>query len=356
MTETVTPEAPEAPLPRGRRRTAARRRWRIGLACAGLVVVLLVGWFVLQAYPVGGPGKPVYVQVLDGESVSQVTSTLASKGVLSSAFAFRLDLMVAGTPSVDPGWYEFRQSSSFSAVHSVLAGGPNALVLVVQPGQTLYEMANSLSNTETPAFATSFLAMARAGAVHSTFQPTPTTSLEGMVGTGLYLLGDHETPRSLLATMVARFERTARSLGLTPSTTRRGLDAYQLLTVASIVEKEGYYPVNMPRTATVIFNRLERGMPLQMDSTVLYALNQDGGPVTQATEAYQSPYNTYLNLGLTPTPVCSPSRAAILATLHAPAGPWLYFVLISKDGKMAFAATYAEQLANERTAQARGLP
>ncbi len=356
MTETAATEAPGTATPRGHRRIAVRRRWRIGALCGIVVVLLFAGWFVLQAYPLDGPGKAVYVQVADGESVSQITSTLASKGVLSSAFAFRLDLMVTGTPSVDPGWYEFHQSSSFSAVRGILGGGPNASVLSVVPGETLHEMATALADVETPSFASQFLDLATTGAVHSSFQPTPTTSLEGMVGTGLYLLADHETPTSLLETMTARFVRSAGMLGLTPATTKHGLDAYQLLTVASIVEKEGYYPVNMPQTATVIFNRLERGMPLQMDSTVEYALNQDGGPVTHATESYQSPYNTYLNTGLTPTPVCSPSRAAILATLHAPAGPWLYFVLINQDGRMAFASTYAQQLVNEGIAQSRGLP
>ena len=78
--------------------------------------------------------------------------------------------------------------------------------------------------------------------------------------------------------------------------------------MASIVEKEGYIPVNMPDTARVIYNRLAKGTPLQMDSTVLYALGQDGGPVTSQDLKIQSPYNSYLNTGLTPTPICMPSR------------------------------------------------
>ena len=81
-----------------------------------------------------------------------------------------------------------------------------------------------------------------------------------------------------------------------------------MITAASIVEKEGYIPVNMPDVARVIYNRLAQGMPLQMDSTVLYALGQDGGPVTPQDLKIQSPYNTYLNTGLTPTPICMPSR------------------------------------------------
>jgi UPF0755 protein len=135
-----------------------------------------------------------------------------------------------------------------------------------------------------------------------------------------------------------------------------GVTPYQMLIVASIVEKEGYIPVNMPDTARVIYNRLAQGTPLQMDSTVLYALGQDGGPVTSQDLKIQSPYNSYLNTGLTPTPISMPSVDALNATVHPPAGGWLYFVLVKKDGTMAFSDTYAEQLANEQLAKSRGLP
>jgi UPF0755 protein len=106
----------------------------------------------------------------------------------------------------------------------------------------------------------------------------------------------------------------------------------------------------------VIYNRLAQNIALQMDSTVLYAIGQDGGPVTQHDLAIQSPYNTYLNKGLTPTPICMPSTTALSAALHPPAGGWLYFVLVQKNGVMAFSDTYAEQLANEQLAKSRGLP
>ncbi len=129
-----------------------------------------------------------------------------------------------------------------------------------------------------------------------------------------------------------------------------------MITAASIVEKEGYYPVNMPDVARVIYNRLAREMPLQMDSTVLYALGQDGGPVTAQDEQLHSPYNTYLNTGLTPTPICLPSVDALRAAVDPPAGAWLYFVLVQKNGVMAFSDTYSEQLANEQLAKSRGLP
>jgi len=98
--------------------------------------------------------------------------------------------------------------------------------------------------------------------------------------------------------------------------------------VASIVQKEAISPGtaraatahNAGPVARVIYNRLARGTPLQMDSTVLYALGRDGGPVTPADLAVRTPYNTYLNTGLTPTPICFPSTTALAAALHPPAG------------------------------------
>ena len=111
----------------------------------------------------------------------------------------------------------------------------------------------------------------------------------------------------------------------------------------------------MPKVARVIFNRLKRGGSLQMDSTVLYYLGKDGGRVTPTMLKYKTPYNTYLNAGLTPTPICVVSLAALKAVMNPPAGNWLYFTLVSKDGTEAFANTFAEQLANERLAATRGI-
>ena len=122
-----------------------------------------------------------------------------------------------------------------------------------------------------------------------------------------------------------------------------------------MVEKEGYLNRNMNRVATVIYNRLGANMPLQMDATVLYALGQDGGPVTHATQAVKSPYNTYLNRGLPPTPICTPSQAALEATMHPATGSWLYFTVVDKTGTEAFSNTFDEQLANEKIAAKNGL-
>jgi UPF0755 protein len=165
-----------------------------------------------------------------------------------------------------------------------------------------------------------------------------------------------ETASSLLAQMIDRFTSSAEAMGVTPGKDVNGLDPYQLVTVASIVEKEGVYPQNLAKVSRVIYNRLARGMPLQMDSTVLYSLGQDGGPVTPADLQIKSPYNTYLNTGLTPTPICFPSTNSLQAAIHPADGGWLYFVLVSEDGTEAFSTTYAGQVANEKLAKERGLP
>lgn len=354
--------APGPPAARGRpsrqgsrpsRRVRRRRLLAFGLA-PFCVLAGALAWFFLQAYPLGGEGRQVVIEVHDGEAFGQVVDALASRGVIDSGVAFRIDTLT-GAPSVQPGFYALRQNSSFSTVKGVLANGPNALAVQVVPGESTLEMSSALAGVEDQAFAAAFLHLARSGGVPSPYSPRRGASLEGLLGPGLYVLTAGEDPRTLLDQMVARFDHEAQALGLSPSTRRSGLDAYDVVTVASIVEKEGYYPRNMPRTATVVYNRLARGMPLQMDSTVEYALGQDGGPVSSATERVASPYNTYLHTGLTPTPICTMSTTALRAALHPPAGPWLYFTLISSDGTMAFASTFAEQLRNEQLAASRGL-
>jgi UPF0755 protein len=275
-----------------------------------------------------------------------------AKGVIASPLAFRIDTFFGG-PTLVAGSYQIRENSSFSEVSSILNNGPNVEVLSVSPGLTLHEVVLDLASDSGNHFANSFVQDATKLAQKSAFHPNG--SLEGLIGPGSYLLTKSETPLSLAEKMVARFDRKATALGLTPSTKLNGLNAYQLITAASIVEKEGYYPINMPQVARVIFNRLQRGGPLQMDATVLYYLHKDGGTVTPAMLATPEPYNTYRNLGLTPTPICTVSKFSIDAVLHAPPGTWLYFTLINKDGKEAFSTTFAQQLAEEKIAESRRL-
>ncbi|MGC1237869.1 MAG: endolytic transglycosylase MltG [Acidimicrobiales bacterium] len=330
-----------------------RTRWRVLIGVVAIILIIGV-WFFLQADPIfSSSGREVVITVNKGDSLSTVAGELQAKGVIASSFAFHLDDVVFGSFLVQPGAYELRQGSSFSQVRSVLRG-PAIPEVTALPGLTLHEVALEVAQAEGNRYADQFVTAATAAVTPSPYGHG--ASLEGLIGDKTYLVLPSETPRELARDMVDSFDTEAAKAGLTPSTTINGLDPYQLITAASIDVKEGEYEVNMPKVARVIFNRLASGMPLQMDSTVLYALGRDGGLVTSAMEGVQSPYNTYLNTGLTPTPICTVSKVALQAVLNAPHGTWVYFELTNKDGQETFSTTFTQQLAAENLAKSRGLP
>jgi len=344
---------------RAARWAVVRRRRRVLAAVAGALLVLLLAftlWYELESHALGPAGPQVVVTVHEGESTDSVISSLSQQHVISSSLAFGISDFFHGTPTVLPGSYALHQNQTFAEVRAILAAGPNIYPVDVLPGFTLHEVATEVDGL--PGHAPGgFEKVAASGAVTSTFSPPGSDNLEGMLGTGQYLILPGESDTTILGDMVQRFDRDAGAAGLsTASAAALGLTPYQVVIAASVVEKEGYIAVNMPDVARVIYNRLARDMPLQMDSTVLYAIGQDGGTVTSKDLQIQSPYNTYLTNGLPPTPICMPSTTALAAALHPPPGSWLYFVLVQKNGVMAFSDTYAGQLANEQLAKSRGLP
>jgi UPF0755 protein len=339
----------------------ARRHhpWRIaGLVFVLIGVLVVVGgylWISREADPAGPRGAQVIVAVRPGTGIDQLASSLQAKGVIGSTLAYRIWSQVHSIPAVQSGSYAFNRNDSFADANRVIAAGPNVFPLDIPPGFTVSEVAarvGQLPGHQQAAFA----ALADGGTLHSPWQPVGVTSLDGLLGTGVYVVVPGETDTDLLTSMIDRFDNQADALGVTSGSAALGLTPYQLITVASIVQKEGVIEPNLGPVARVILNRLQADMPLQMDSTVLFALGRDGGLVTSKDLQTQTPYNTYLNTGLTPTPICFPSLPSLKAALHPPAGSWLYFVLVKADGTEAFADTLAEQEANEALAKQRGLP
>ncbi len=351
--------APARRTPPGRRRgSRPGHPWRIVALVVILVgLVVIVGgyvWVQHEADPAGPHGPQVLLTVPAGAGVSSTASRLEGEGVITSAFAFRLWSQFNSVPGVQAGEYAFYKNSSFDAVRTILAGGPNVFSLVVPPGFTVSELADRVG--QLPGHdAAAFLRLATSGVVRSPWQPAGVISLEGLLAVGTYTVVPGETDEQLLRHMVDRFDTQAAAVGLATGAARLGYTPYQVVIVASIVEKEGVLDKNMGPVARVVYNRLDDGMLLQMNSTVLYALGQDGGTVTSADLALPSPYNTYVHKGLTPTPTCFPSEQALEAALDPPAGDWLYFVVVQQDGTEAFSPTYAGQLANEALAAQRGV-
>jgi UPF0755 protein len=341
-----------------RHRHARRKPRRLLLSIVGalvLIVVAFVAWYEVEIHSSGPLGSREVIEIQSGDSVGSVVGKLSADHVIGSSLAFRIYDVLHGSPTLVPGHYALRQNQSISGVRAILDGGPNVLAVTVNSGLTLHEVAQRVDDLPGHAVG-DFARIAASGAVHSTFSPPGSNNLEGMLGTGTYLVPSGESDTTLLVAMVRRFDAQATAAGLsTASAAAFGLTPYQVITAASIVEKEGYIPKNMPDVARVIYNRLSAGTPLQMNATVLYSLGQDGGPFTSSDLSLPTPYNSYLHVGLTPTPICSPSPGALTAAVHPPAGSWLFFVVVKKDGTEAFADTFAEQQANEKLAQQRGV-
>jgi UPF0755 protein len=334
----------------------------VGVIALGLVVWALV-WFDSEVSP-GPPGPAVIVNVPDGSSVSAVTASLARNEVIGSSLAFRIYLILHGTPTVRSGRYQLHRHQGFASVRQRLAAGPNVFAVTVIPGTTVTEVAAAVG-IEVPGHSQgAFASVATSGEPRSPWQPPGSNNLDGLLGTGTYIVVPGETDGELLGKMIERFDTKANALGLSAAASAVGVTPYEAITAASIVQKEAISPGdstkatahNVGPVARVIYNRLAKGTPLQMDSTVLYSEGRDGGAVTSADLALASAYNTYLHTGLTPTPICFPSALALHAALHPPPGSWLYFQLTSRDGTETFSDTFAEQVRAEQLARSRGLP
>lgn len=168
---------------------------------------------------------------------------------------------------------------------------------------------------------------------------------EGYLFPATYRLQENTTPDKLLALMVDtandRFNRAPIAAGAQ----RNAMNVYQAVTIASIVQAEAATKADMGKVARVIFNRLERGMPLQMDSTINYALNRSTLRTTENDTRIDSPYNSYQRMGLPPTPIDNPGDEAMRAAINPTPGNWLYFVTV-RPGDTRFTADYQEHQRN----------
>ncbi|WP_093745118.1 endolytic transglycosylase MltG [Streptomyces sp. PAN_FS17] len=157
--------------------------------------------------------------------------------------------------------------------------------------------------------------------------------------------GKKATPDSLLSAMVDTANQKFSGAPIAAGAQRNAMNVYQAVTIASIVQAEAATRTDMAKVARVIFNRLERGMPLQMDSTVNYALKRSTLRTSEADTRIESPYNSYQRMGLPPTPIGSPGDEAMHAAISPAAGDWLYFVTV-KAGDTRFTADYTEHQRN----------
>jgi UPF0755 protein len=315
-----------------------------GLAAVAVVGLVAVVWLARQLDPPGAPGRPVTVVIEPGTSGVGIANRLERAGVLSSARIFRLYLRVrGGGGGFQAGEYRLRRRMAMGAVASALRAGPDIRYdrLTVPEGLTLPEIADRVGKLP-GRDGKRFLDLARSGEIRSRWQPAGVNILEGLLFPDTYLITEKEDERAILERLLRRFDEVAAEVGLADRAPGRQLEPYQAVVAASLVEAEARVPEDRPLIAAVIENRLRKGMRLQIDATVLYALGRHKSRVLFADLEVDSPYNTYKVQGLPPTPIEAPGRAALAAVLEPAEVDYLYYVLFEANGKHAFAATSAE--------------
>ncbi len=173
-----------------------------------MLVVAFVLWYELESHALGPAGPQVVVAVHQGESSSAIVDALSQQHVIGSSLAFQISEVLHGMPTVLPGSYALHQNLAFSEVRVILAAGPNIYPVDVRPGFTLSEVAQEVDSLPGHAGG-GFEKTAASGAVHSVFSPPGSDNLEGMLGTGNYLVLPGESDTTILTDMVQRFDHDA---------------------------------------------------------------------------------------------------------------------------------------------------
>ncbi|MDQ1529314.1 MAG: hypothetical protein QOK08_646 [Actinomycetota bacterium] len=285
-----------------------------------------------------GDGKPASVTILSGQIGGDIAKSLVKAGVTKTTAAF-YDLLVKETkqPDFQPGTYKMQKQMSAKSALAALLDPKNRVEsnVVIPEGYTLSQVFAVLSKaTGVP------LADFQAAAKDYTALGVPkqAPSLEGFLFPATYQFDPGLSAKAILQEMVNRMNQSLASHGVSAA------NELKVLTLASIIQKEGGSTKDFYKVSRVFTNRLAQGMDLQSDATVSYGAGSKTIDTTNAQRADASnPYNTYVHAGLPIGPIAAPGDAAIDAALHPVAGNWLYFVLVNGyTGETVFSATLAE--------------
>ena len=313
------------------------RRFRGGLALAGALFL---------AACATDDASTARVVVPNGASVRTAADSLASAGVVRAPRLFRIYSWVrGGDRRIRAGTYEFRRGASWGTVLGMLRAGRGIVITVTIPEGFALSQIEPLLAAKLGVPLDSVKAAARDTALLARLDlPTPT--VEGYLFPDTYTFAQGTTAREAVTDMERRFEHEWK-----PAWTARldsiGMSRNDVMTLASIVEKEARLPEERPAIAAVYMNRLRAGMLLQADPTVQYALHAHETRVLYKDLRVKSPYNTYLHPGLPPGPIASPGAASILAALYPAHVPYRYFVA-APDGHHEFRVDYREHEAAVR--------
>jgi UPF0755 protein len=285
-------------------------------------------------------GAPVRVIVPRGVSFRAAADSMAHAGIISFPLVFRMYARVTGHDrNIQAGTYLLRRGTAWSDLVRAMSGGAGVINRVTIPEGYSIAQITPLLVRELRVPAESVDAVVRDSALRARLHdPAPT--LEGYLFPDTYVLAPGTTAREAVNEMVQRFERAWKP-AYDAQAAALGHSRHEIVTMASIVEKEAKLPEERPVIAAVYYNRLRDGMLLQADPTVQFAMGHHVGRVLYRDLEIDSPYNTYKYPGLPPGPIASPGIASIRAALQPTSVPYLFFVA-APDGHHEFRTTMAE--------------
>lgn len=334
---------------------------------AAVIFVVVAAWLMLDSgdsvddvgplHTRAGVDERIAVTVEEGDSPQDIGETLKDAGVIDSATRFQVLVAFMGYDQLlQAGEYEFaRGTPTLEAIYRMRRGEVSSKAVTVIEGWRLEEIADAAAAQRLPReefiaatadasrFEFDFLSDLPAGA-----------SVEGYLYPATYSVGTDETAVDLITDMLQAFQDNV-PLGVRDSAGQVGLTFHEVVTLASIIEREAQVADERPIMAQVFLSRLELGIPLEADPTVQYAVAEDPASVaefgywksglTEEDLLVDSVYNTYVHTGLPPGPIANPRLESILAVLNPSDTNYLYFVA-KPDGSHAFAETFEEHLQN----------
>jgi UPF0755 protein len=303
-------------------------------SCLGIVLFLFLIYAITIAPPFDFPVGET-VSISSGSSLPQIANELASMHVVEHAGVLSLLLRISGESNqVQEGAYLFNTRENAITVAYRLAtaayGLPPAYITFPE-GVTVRDIALKVAAALPNVSAQSIIATG--------------TPQEGYLFPDTYLFAPNATADSIVETMRDNF--SVKLAPLMPGIEASGHSLSDIITMASLVEKEGQSDTDKRMIAGILWNRIALGMPLQVDAVFGYIYGRDGYAPSLADLSVASPYNTYIHRGLPPGPICNPGLQSIEAVLYPATTTYLYY-LTDKNGVMHYATTYAEQQANER--------
>lgn len=337
-------------------RAKRRRKRRSNFGPAILGVLLVIGVlgviYLIYTSAIGGGQEEagaggIKVTVEKGDTLSTVADKLDEAGVIGSATLFELEARVGGqSTEIKPGEYTFTSDEGGDEILAKLTTGEAAptFTVTVPEGLTLEQTAETVAETGQVSAADFEAAAKRTDYGYAFLDDPAIKTTEGFLFPKSYEFEEGTSASQIVNRMLEQYLIETETLDIEGAKDRFNLTEYELLTVASLVEREASNSEERPLVASVIYNRIRQGMPLQIDATIQYARGKPKEDLSLQDLKIDSPYNTYENPGLPPGPIASPSRESLQAAIKPAETDYLYYVLKANGEEHYFTNNYDDFL------------